>query len=185
MTSRRAVLVALAWLLVSSGAGAEPRRYVVDPDRSRIRFHATSRFMDADGGFRRFGGEILLEEGRPETASGRVTVEVASIDTGIRRRDDHLRSDDFLDTARHPQATFVVTAVRPEGERVVVEGALTIRGVTRPLAVPARVTLAEGVLRVTAELTVSRRAFGVAYQSWLNPIGDEVRMVVDLTAEAR
>jgi len=180
----RAALGLLA-LLLPAIAGAETRVYVIDPARSQIRFHAVSRFMDADGAFRRFGGEVRIEDGRPETASGRVTVEVASIDTGIRMRDTHLRSDDFFDVERHPQATFVTTAVRPEGGRFVVSGELTIRGVTRPLTVPVAVTATADALRITGDLTVNRREFGVAYQSRLNPVGDEVSVFFDLTAVAR
>jgi polyisoprenoid-binding protein YceI len=183
-TSPRTAL-ALVLLLLPGVAAAETRVYVLDPARSQIRFHASSRFMEADGSFRRFGGEVRLEEGRPETAAGRVTVEVASIDTGIGMRDSHLRSADFFDAERHPLATFVTTAVRADGARFVVSGELTIRGVTRPLVVPVAVTASAGGLRITGELTVNRREFGVAYQSRLNPVADEVTVSVDFTAVLR
>ncbi len=184
MTSRNAALALLA-LLLPTIAGAETRVYVIGPARSEIRFHAVSRFMDADGVFRRFGGEVRLEDGRPETASGRVTVEVASIDTGIRMRDNHLRSTDFFDAERYPQATFVTTAVRPEDGRLVVSGELTIRGVTRSLTVPVEVTVTADALLISGSLTVNRREFGVAYQSRLNPVGDEVNVHFVVRAVAR
>ncbi len=181
-THRRVVVRAALLLLLPLGAAAEPRVYAIDPARSQIRFHAISRFMDADGRFHRFGGELRLEDQRLETASGRVTVEVASIDTGIGMRDNHLRSDDFFDAPRYPQATFAVGGVRREGERVTVSGELTIRDVTRPLTVPVTVAVADGTIRVTGELTLNRREFGIAYQSRLNPIKDEVTVRFDLTA---
>jgi polyisoprenoid-binding protein YceI len=159
---------------------AEPRSYVVDSARSHIRFHAVSRLVDADGAFRRFAGELRLEPGRPETATGRIVVEVASIDTANRTRDDHLRSPDFFDAERHPQAVFVVTAVRPGG--VVVTGD---RGLTRPLSVPVTVTVAGEALRAAGRFVVNRREFGVAYQSWLNPVRDEVTVSFDLLAVPR
>jgi polyisoprenoid-binding protein YceI len=177
------VLVGLA---VATAAAAEPRSYVVDPAKSHVRFHAVSRLVDADGAFRRFAGEIRLEPGRPETASGRVVVEVASIDTANQRRDDHLRSPDFFDAARHPQAVFALTTVRAEsGGQTVVAGELTIRGVTRPLSVPVTVTVADDSVRAAGRFVVNRRQFGVAYQSWLNPVRDEVAVSFDLTAVAR
>jgi polyisoprenoid-binding protein YceI len=174
-------ITALA-VLAASLAAAEPRRYVIDPQRSAIRFHAVSRLMDADGSFARFAGEIRLDDGRPETASTRLTIEVASLDTGIRMRDTHLRSEDFFDVERHPQAVFESSGVRREGERVAVTGRLTIRGVTRPLTVPVTVTEAAGALRVVGEVTLNRREFGIAYQSRLNPIQDEVRVRFELVA---
>jgi len=173
-------------LLVSVQAPADsPRLYVVDPARSQIRFHAISRLMNADGVFSRFSGEVRLDEARPEAASGRVTIEVASIDTGIGRRDNHLRSDDFFGVGRHPQATFVTSSVRREADRWAVSGQLTIRGVARPVTVPVTVTGAEGAIRITGQLTVNRREFGIAYSSVLNPIRDEVTVWFDLTAAAR
>ena len=182
----RAVAVGcLLALPVTPAVAAEPRLYVVDPARSQIRFHAASRFMDADGAFARFGGEIRLEDGRLESASGRLVIEVASLDTGIRMRDDHLRSGDFFDAERYPRATFVTSTVRVGGDRITVSGDLTIRGVTRPVSVPVTVTLAGGALRIVGDLTLNRREFGVAYQSRLNPVRDEVRVSFDLTAVAR
>jgi polyisoprenoid-binding protein YceI len=172
-------------LALAAGAAAEPRSYVVDPARSQIRFHAVSRLVDADGAFRRFAGELRLEPARPESASGRIVVEVASIDTANQRRDDHLRSPDFFDAARHPRAVFALTAVRAEGAQTVATGELTIRGVTRPLSVPVTVTLADDSVRATGRFVVNRRQFGIAYQSWLNPVRDEVAVSFDLTAVAR
>jgi polyisoprenoid-binding protein YceI len=169
-------------LLAGGVVTAEPRVYTIDPARSRIGFHATSRLMDADGVFSRFAGEIRLEDDRLETADGRVTVEVASLDTGIPLRDRHLRSDDFFDVARHPRATFAVSAVRREGDRVTVTGELTIRGVSRPLEVVVTATVADRCVRVVGSFTVNRRDFGITYQSRLNPVGDEVRVSFELVA---
>jgi polyisoprenoid-binding protein YceI len=163
-------------------ADAEARRFVLDPARSRLRFHAVSRLMNADGHFGRFAGEVTLEPSRVETATGRVAVDVASIDTGITRRDNHLRSDDFFAAARHPEATLVIERVVPEGNRWLVSGPLTIRGVTRALAVPVSVTVGPDTVRIVGQFTLRRREFGIAYESVFNPIQDEVRVSFDLLA---
>ena len=175
------LLAGLAW----APARAEPRSYVIEPGRSQIRFHAMSRLMNADGTFGRFSGEIELDDAHPETASGQLGVDVASLDTGIRMRDRHLRSEDFFHAERFPRATFVASTVRRQGDRWEVSGQLTIRGVTRSVTVPVTVTTAEGRLRIAGELTVNRQEFGVAYQSVLNPIHDEVRVRFDLVAVPR
>ncbi|HSE95257.1 MAG TPA: YceI family protein [Methylomirabilota bacterium] len=180
----RAAVLALAVVIggPEPAASAEPRRYVVDPGQSQLRFHAVSRFVNAAGRFGRFEGEIQLDAAAPDRAAGRIVVQVASLDTGIGRRDEHLRSDDFFATARHPHATFVVEAVRAEDGRWLVSGPLTIRGVTRPLSVPVTVTAGDGRVRVIGEFVVRRREFGVAYDSFFNPIRDEVRVWFDLAA---
>jgi len=183
--SRQAAALAVLLLLGPRAAAAESRVYAIDPARSQIRFHAVSRFMDADGRFQRFGGEVRIQDERFETATGRLVVQVASIDTANGMRDNHLRSEDFFDAQRYPEATLVVSGVRRDGERLAVSGELTIRGVTRPLTVPVTVTPATGTIRVTGELTLNRREFGIAYQSRLNPIKDEVTVRFDLTLVAR
>jgi polyisoprenoid-binding protein YceI len=185
MPTRRVLAGGFLALALAGAAGAEPRSYVVDPARSHIRFHAVSRFVDADGAFRRFAGELRLEPGHPETARGRIVVEVASIDTANRSRDDHLRSPDFFDVEHHPQAVFVLTAVRAEGDTTVATGELTIRGVTRPLSVPVTVTVGDESVRAGGRFVVNRREFGVAYQSRLNPLRDEVTVSFELAAVAR
>lgn len=177
-------LALLAGLPGSAGSDGT-RAYVIDPARSQLRFHAVSRFMNADGVFTRFRGEVRLDDARPETASGQLTVEVGSLDTGNRMRDSHLRTDDFFDVERHPQATFVVSTVRRAGDRWAVSGQLTIRGVTRPVVVPITVSTSAGAVRTVGEFTLNRREFGVSYQSFLNPIRDEVRVSFDLTALRR
>ena len=183
--TRLLAAVALAGLLWPGAAGAEARRYVIDPAASQVRFHATSKFMDADGRFGRVSGELRVDEASPESATGEVDVDVRTIDTGIGLRDRHLRSDDFLDVERYPRATFVLAGARRDGPGFVVTGDLTIRGVTRRLDVPVRVTLGPDAIRVTGELTLDRRDFGVAYQSRLNPVGDRVAVSLDLRATAR
>jgi len=181
-----AVTLALAGALGCRTATAEgPRTYTIDPARSQLRFEATSRFMNATGYFKRFGGEIRVDPAQPEAASGRLTIEVASLDTRNSLRDDHLRSADFFDVERHPTATFVTGPIRREGDRLVVEGQLTIRGAAQPATAPVALALTGDGIRVSGELAVSRRAFGVAYQSVINPIRDEVRVVFELVAVGR
>ena len=78
----KTLTAALALLLVAGlgarEASAEARAFVIDPAASQIRFFATSRFVDAEGRFRRFEGTIRIDETRPETASGTLVVELGS-----------------------------------------------------------------------------------------------------------
>lgn len=186
--SRRVLGVALWLTLVAAAPEAwadAARAFVVDPATSHIRFYATSRFVDAEGWFHRFDGTILIDESRAEGASGKLVVELASVDTRNRLRDDHLRSADFFDVDRHPTATFVTTAVQPGDRQWTVLGQLTIRGVSRPITLPVTVSRIGDALRVAGELVVSRREFGISYQSVLNPIKDEVRVRIELVARPR
>lgn len=179
-----ALLVAAA-LAAPAGHAEASGAYVIEPGRSQIRFEAVSRFVNVVGTFGRFGGEVRLDENQIESARARLEVDVASLDTRNRLRDDHLRSEEFFDAERHPRATFISSAVRRDGDRWLVTGQLTIRGVTQPLTVPVSVTAAGAGLRIQGEFTVNRRAFGMSYQSVLNPIRDDIRVWVDLAASPK
>ncbi|HEY3066484.1 MAG TPA: YceI family protein [Methylomirabilota bacterium] len=180
-------LIALALLLVLAlplGAAAAPTTFVVEPTGSELKFFATSRLMNAEGRFHRFSGRVTFD--RENLADARVTfsVETASIDTANRLRDDHLRSDDFFAVARFPTATFESERVERASAGVTVIGRLTIRGVTRPLTIPVQVEVTEHTLRARGEFEIQRIAFGVAYQSRLNPVGDVVRVVFTFAGRA-
>jgi polyisoprenoid-binding protein YceI len=177
------------WLALGAApaapAGAQDgRTLIVDPAASHVGFSATSRFVSAEGRFHRFEGTIRIDD-TGSGASGALTVDLASVDTDNRLRDDHLRSSDFLDVERHPTARFVTESVTPGEPRWTVTGRLTIRGVSRPVTLPVSVRRSDDGLRVSGELVISRREFGITYRSVLNPIRDEVRVRVDLLARPR
>ncbi|MGD9796729.1 MAG: YceI family protein [Acidimicrobiia bacterium] len=88
------------------------------------------------GRFRAFDGVVRVAD-RPEDSSVEVTVDAASIDSRDEARDAHLRSADFLDVESFPALTFRSTRVRPGGRGWLVDGDLTIRGVTRPVVLDA------------------------------------------------
>ena len=101
-------------------------------------------------------------------ATGTITVAAASIDTGVKKRDDHLRSADFFDAAKYPDITFSATSVTLSGENATVAGTLTVRDQTRPVSVSGAVS-ANGAdeISLDAELPVNRGQYGMSF----NPLG--------------
>lgn len=109
-----------------------PGRYTIDPTHSSIDF-VVRHLMAAKvrGGFTSFSGAVTVGES-VEASSVEVGIDVASIDTGVEDRDNHLRSADFFDVESNPTARFISTAVNPKGDQhYVVTGDLTIAGVTK------------------------------------------------------
>ncbi|MEV5873264.1 YceI family protein [Streptomyces sp. NPDC052101] len=105
-------------------------------------------------------------EVRPDgSAAGTVTLDAASLDTKSAKRDTHLRSADFFDAANHPEITFAVRAAdRLDGDGVRVTGQLTVRGISRPVTLTARLTDASAeALTLDAEFTVDREQFGMGW----------------------
>jgi polyisoprenoid-binding protein YceI len=126
----------------------------------------------------------------PENSSGRATIQAKSIDTRNGQRDDHLRSNDFLDMDNHPEITFVSTSVEPTGENTFrVTGDLTIRGVTRPVTIDFEFTGSavdpQGNLRIGLEgsTVINRKDWGVSWNAALEGGGVLVSEKITLEIE--
>lgn len=177
-------LLAVALAAAPAPAEAAPLRFRVLPEASALGFHATSRLANADGRFARFDGEVLADPADLSTARVSIKVEAASIDTGIGRRDNHLRSEDFLHVDRFPAITFESTRVERSERRLVLVGRLTLRGVTKEITVPMQVTVTGDRLDARGQLDINRGDYGINYDSALNPIGQRVRIQFAFRAQA-
>ena len=123
------------------------------------------------------------------------TIEADSIPTGNDQRDAHIRSADFFDVENHPRWTFRSTGVRTHGDEVVLDGELTIKGVTRN--VPLALELngfgpdAYGGTRAgfTATTTIDRNDFGVDIRMPMDGggvvVGDKVQITLEIEAVLR
>jgi polyisoprenoid-binding protein YceI len=176
---RRAVFLLLVALLVEGWpwpASADVVRYRIDLARSALTFKATSRVVNADGRFHKFGGDVSVDPRDPTTARISITIEGASIDTANTKRDNHLRSPDFFWVERYPVVTFEsVRAARANGGLTVV-GQLTLRGVTREILVPTTVSVTADDFVAEGEFELKRSDYEITYQSVLNPVGDVVHV---------
>src|ERR1700726_1744851 len=105
-------------------------------EESQIGFAVRSLGRTVNGRFGSFSGRVVHGTGDGVMASG--SVEVASIDTGIAKRDDHLRSADFFDAANHPRITFSSRRIIPDGDSYDIPGTLTIKGVSHDVSLIGR-----------------------------------------------
>jgi len=138
--------------------------WVLDPRKSSIKLKnkSVAGLVPVSGVFRELSGNgTISPDGQ---VSGTVTVAAASIDTKNARRDKHLRSDDFFDSANNPDITFTADGIRPAGQGVAVTGALTVRDRTRPLSFDAAASVnGDGEIWVDAEIHVNRADFGLTW----------------------
>src|SRR5207245_1545808 len=126
-----AVAAAIAGLCSAALAN---ETYKFDPSGSTIGFAVHQYLGTTHGKFTRFGGRIDLDREHPEKSSVAAKIDVRSVDTGIRKRDDHLRSPEFFDVAKFPEITFKSRSVKQTGQRSGdVVGDLTMHGITKPI----------------------------------------------------
>ena len=137
----------------------------IDPAASSVGFlHKTIwGLMTVRGTFPVLSGEgRVAEDG---TAKGRVTFDAAGLDTGHRKRDQHLRSADFFDVERHPTIDFAADDVRPLGATgAEVKGWLTVRGVTKPVSFTAEATpVGDDAVTLAATVVFDRADYGMTW----------------------
>jgi len=161
----------------------------IDPVHSDVSF--TVRHMMVSkvrGRFAGFTGEIVTGD---ELAGSTVTatIDATTIDTGAAQRDAHVRSPDFFDVENHPTWTFRSTVVRPDGDRYLLDGKLTIKGVTRPVTLELEANGfgpdAYGGTRAgfSASTTINRSDFGVDIAMPLDGGGVAVSEKVQINLE--
>jgi polyisoprenoid-binding protein YceI len=112
-------------------------RWQIDPGHTELAF-VGRHFMltKVRGRFTGLSGVIQVAD-EPGDTTVEVTIEMTSVESGSQARDDHLRSADFFDTARHPAAGFCGRAADWQGTRGLLTGELTLRGIARPVTLQA------------------------------------------------
>ena len=108
--------------------------WTIDPLHSEIGFKVKHLVISTvSGKFNSFDGTIESEKEDFTDAKIRFSADIDSISTGNEQRDGHLKSPDFFDAPTHPKLTFESTSFARKGDDYVLEGNLTLRGVTKPI----------------------------------------------------
>ena len=154
------------------------RAFSLDRSHSQINFEAEARLISAEGWFDKWEADVQLDPEQLERGSVRFTIDAASINTRVERRDNHLRSAEFFDVAKYPTITFASKAIRRTGDKTgVITGDLTMHGVTKTIDVPVSMVFYEnGRGRFKGSFTLNRQDYGVSGQSRMNKIEDEVEV---------
>ena len=186
-------LAAATALTLALAAPALADIYTVDRAHSEAAFQVRHILTKVRGTFRDFSGTIDFNKAQPEQSTVEFRIKAASIDTGIQKRDDHLRSPDFFDVATHPEIVFTSTKVVPKGNNVFdVTGDFTMRGVTRSITLPVTF-LGEQKFGKTAKagfetaITINRKDYGLTWNRAVESggvlVGEEVQIEINIEAD--
>ena len=168
--------------------------YKIDPAHSIIGFAVRHLEINwVEGRFKEFEGTVHYDDKDVTKSSVEFTAKVESVDTGIAPRDKHLRTADFFEVEKYPTLTFKSTRVERKGkDAFVLHGDLTLKGVTKPVQLPFKLTGAVkdpwGNTRfgVQAQTKINRRDFGIDYGSAFAggglDVGNEVTINLQLEA---
>lgn len=188
-TSKNVLVFFVTWIVVLPAFAADA--YKIDPAHTSITFSVRHLGINnVKGRFKEFAGTVVLDGKAVEEASG--TIQVASIDTEVKQRDDHLRSPDFFDATKHPTITFKTKRVEHSGEQTILVADFTMRGVTKEIRLPVKVTGPvkdqTGAIRIGlgAKAKLNRKDYGIAFSQALETgaamVGEEVEIEIDAEA---
>jgi polyisoprenoid-binding protein YceI len=176
---------------IATDLGLTAGNWSIDPAHSEVTFSIRHLMSKVRGSFTDFSGRVdVAEDVFASTATAEITT--ASVDTRNADRDGHLRSAEILDVENHPIMKFATTGVRAEGGAYLVDGELTIRGVTRPVTLEAEFNgVGEdpwGGIRAgfTATTSINRKDFGLEFNVPMQGdrvlLGDKVDIQLEIQA---
>lgn len=167
---------------------AAPETFVLDTTHSYPRFsYSHFGYSTQLSRFNKTTGKVVFDKAA-KTGSVDIVIDMKSVDTGYSTFDEHIQGEDFLDTAKHPTASFKSTKVNFNGDTpATVEGNLTIKGITKPvtLTVSSFQAMAHPMLKKDA---IGANAYTIVKRSDFNAgkyaphVGDDVR--IDIAVEA-
>jgi polyisoprenoid-binding protein YceI len=192
MIAGLALTVAASHVAAQAAPAAAPApagltEWTIDPSHTTVGFTVPHMVVsEVDGQFKQYKGQALLDEKNLQNSKVSFTIEAASVETGDKKRDEHLRSAEFFDTAKFPQLTFKSTGISKSGAGYTLKGDLTIHGVTKPVTLTATVSDAVaspwGNLVRAVKITgkIKRADFGLNWNKALDKGGVVVGDTVDL-----
>jgi len=180
--------ITVVWL---SSAASANETYKFDPSGSMIGFTVHQFLGTTHGKFTRFSGKIDIDREHPENSSVTAQIQVRSIDTHIKKRDDHLRSQEFFNVEKFPQITFRSRSVKRTGPQSGdILGDLTMHGVTRPITLHVKLlTPINETSRTRWAVTtepISRGDFNLMFASAAEAVsGISQKVAINIEIEAK
>lgn len=185
------VIAAFSVMMLTSAfhAEAEADEYDLDPTHTSVVWSVNHfGFSTPSGKFGRVVGKLILDEQKPENSKLNVTVDTASVISGVTKLDEHLKGKDFFDVEKFAKASFVSDSVVLSGtESAKVTGKLTLHGVTKPLTLDVKLNkIGESPVTkkktagFTASTTLKRSDFNMSYG--LPGLADEVKLNIQSEA---
>ena len=186
MTSLRVILIVLFGLLLipacgdpatnkpkattseavpASSPSAGGEKYLIAQDSSTIEFIGSNVKDSHKGSFGKFSGTIAFA-GQPEKSHVTITIDMNSLTADDPKLTAHLKTADFFDVAKYPQATFEATEIKAGGEKGAthtVTGNLQMHGVTKSITFPATIVVSPSAVTLDSTFSINRKDFGISY----------------------
>ncbi len=185
----------LAVLIAATPFFGATTKYNIDVAHSNIGFSIpiAGGLSHVRGKFNDFTVNIVYDDKDVTKSSVEAVIKAGSIDTGIERRDNHLRNPDFFEVEKYPEISFKSSHVMKKGKGFIAHGTFTMHGVSKEIALPFTINgvnrdpkTGKTTLGLTARTTLNRRDFGINFARPDNPnfLGDMVEIELNLITRA-
>ena len=167
-------------------------KWTIDPVHSHVGFVVKHMMVSkVRGQFDTFEGEIITAED-PLQSTAIAKIDLTSIDTNSEQRDQHIKSADFFEVEKYPEMTYRSTGIRVDGEDYILDGELTLKGVTRQVPLTLEVSgfgpdpMGGTRAGFSAAGDINRSEFGVSYNGPIPgggvAVSENVQLVLDIEA---
>lgn len=167
---------------------AQGQKYSINNQNSKIDFVASKVTGSHNGSFKEFSG-VIDYAGQPEKSQVTVTIDMNSVATDADGLTQHLKTPDFFDVAKFPQAKFTSTEIKPGGDKGAshtVTGNFELHGVTKSISFPATISATPDSVSVESTFSINRKDFGINYAGAAdNAIRDGVVMTLHIKGEKK
>jgi polyisoprenoid-binding protein YceI len=195
MNRKHLHIAVLAILLAVLPVNSAVTKYAADAAHSNVGFSIPilGGMSQVRGKFTDFTIEIVYDDKDVTKSTVNATIKATSIDTGIERRDAHLRNADFFDVEKFPEITFKSSRIEKKGKDFIAHGTFTMHGVAKEIALPFTINgvhkdekSGKTTLGATARTTVNRKDYGVNFSRPDNPtfLGDMVDIELNIITRA-
>ncbi len=184
-------LITMTLALTQSVYAQQSGDYSIDPLHSKVGFEIPHLVISSvEGKFNEYEGKIALAE-KFNQSSVEAKIKIASIDTSVSKRDDHLRSSAFFDANKHPEMTFVSKQIKGTPKSFKMIGDLTIKGITKKVTFDGQYlgSVVDGYgnqkVAFTAKAKINRKDFGLTWNSMVEAgpvVGDDVTLSLKIQA---
>lgn len=191
---RQLFLFSAGLLFTTHALAAESVEWALDPGHSHVGFTARHLgFAKVRGEFTSFSGKVMADPKTGKITALEAEADAKSVDTGIDKRDDHLRSDDFFAADKHPKMKLVLKSIKWKGDKFTANVALTIRDITKDVKFQGELLGVETVnfgqgpqvrAAYEASTTINRKNFGLNFAGLaegLAIVGDDVDLTLEVS----
>jgi polyisoprenoid-binding protein YceI len=158
------------------------------PKQSAISFEFRQMGVPVAGGFKRFTTQMVFDPAKPETASARIEIDLASIDAGSPEADDESASKLWFNRSVYPKAVFTSSQIRALGNnRYEMRGALTLKGKSRDMIVPVTFSPGKNAATFDGAFILKRLEFGIGEGMWADvaTVANEVKVTFRIAASGK